>query len=333
MTAARAAVIRPAATPAAPVGVRRGAGDGTAAHRPMDPGAAEGRPVLSLSKGRDDRARYGGALRKSPCACGGGCPRCRASPSLQGADARPPTFDTPRGDAKAAGVRFAGRRAACPAPYGFRITMDTNENDVSAATGRLHVAFTGEGLSRFHGGTQQPFAFGTRGKNDEGKVCDCDCMTYRQHIRGVAFRRGPADAAFQAETQIVSGHRVLPLDGQWHEEDVSTIIGRSAQGCEHEYEDHPGVIDAQGNGTMWLVRLNFLLQVWDRCMQRSVRESQQTLSVGGDEPPRWIHWDGGWLPLTREDLRMSYAMDGQPASQAAGTSAGPGPSPSPSPGQ
>jgi len=306
MTATRAAFARAAATPAAPAAVRRGVGD----EREREPS-------------RSDRA----------CACGGDCPRCRASPALQAADARPPTFDTPHGDAKAAGVRFTGRRAACIAPYSFRITMDTNENDESAATGRLHFVFAGEGLSRFHGGTQQPFAFGPRNKDDEGKVCDCDCMTYRQHIRGIAFRRGPADTQFQAETQIVSGHRVLPLDGQWHEEDVSTIVGRSAQGCEHEYEDHPGVTDTQGHGTMWLVRLNFLLQVWDRCTQRSVRESQQTLSIGGDEPPRWVHWDGGWRPLTREDLRMSYAMDGQPTPQApvASGSASPNPDPSPSP--
>lgn len=298
MATTRAALSRPAATPAAPAAARAGGG-GSAAHRP--PRSAHA------------------------CACGGGCPRCASKLPLQAAGGRPAGFDTPHGDAKAAGVRFAGRRAACIAPYGFRITMDTDRNDASAATGRLQLAFRGEGLSRFHGGTQQPFAFGPRDKDARGKVCDCDCMSYRQHIRGIALRRGLADSAFQAETRITSGHRVLALDGQWHEEDVSTIVGRSAQGCEHEYEDHPGVIDTRGTGTMWLVRLNFLLQVWDRCTQRSLRESKQTLSIGGDEPPRWIHWDGGWGPLNRADLQQSYASDGQAATQAPGPPAGAGP--------
>jgi len=243
---------------------------------------------------------------------------------VQGADPRPQAFDAPHGDARAAGVRFAGRKAVCLVPGSFRITMDEHRNDESRATGRLQFVFRAQGLTRHRGAPDQPFAFGPRDKDAQGKVCDCDCMTYRQHIRGVAFRRGPADAHLQAEPQIVSGHRVLPLDAQWHKEDTSTILGRSAHGCEHEYEDHPGVVDTRGNGTMWLARLNFLLQVWDHCTQRAVRESQQTLTIGGDEPPRSIEWDGGWLPLTRDDIRLSYAgIDGPTPPQASSTDSSP----------
>lgn len=189
--------------------------------------------------------------------------------------------------------------------------MDEDRNDAARATGRLHFAFRAEGLSRHYGGAHQPFASGPRERDAQGKLCDCDCMAYRQYIRGAAFSREPSDAHFSAETKIRSAHWELPLDGNWHEENTSTIVGRSAHGCDREYEDHPGVTHTRGNGTMWLARLNFLLQIWDHCTQRTVREPQQTLTVGGDEPPRWIHWDRGWLPLTREAIRLSYAgIDG-----------------------
>lgn len=200
--------------------------------------------------------------------------------------------------------------------------MDEDRNDRESATGRLRSEFEAHGSTRHHAGADQFFAVGPREKDAQGKVCDCDCMTYRQYIRGVAFSRGPGSARFSAETQIGSTHWILPLDGQWHEENTSTIVRRSNRGCWQDYEDHPGVVHTGGNGKMWLARLNFLLQVWDLCTQRAVRESQQTLTVGGDEPPRSIEWDGGWLPLTREAIRRSYAgIDDQAPPAAPATDA------------
>ncbi len=203
----------------------------------------------------------------------------------------------PFGNSKKAGVRFSKNKEVCLDPGSFIITMGEHQNDSQAATGLLKFSFKASGKSRFTNGTQQLFSFGKKMKGPNGLRCDCDCMAYRQFIRGIGFFRNPGEP-LQKIGEITSGHSKLPLLEQWQKEDISTIFGKSIFGCERDFEDHPGIESNASVGTDVLVRLNFLLQVWDMCQQKAVKESQQTLTISGDQIPKKMKWEAGSRPLT-----------------------------------
>ncbi|MEL6353625.1 MAG: hypothetical protein AAFR58_18015 [Cyanobacteria bacterium J06627_28] len=217
---------------------------------------------------------------------------------------RPKSFDAPGVSAKEMGVRFAKNKAACVLPNSFAITMATHQNDETAATGLLQIEFKGRGKTRYPSGMQELFSFGKRQFNADEKVCDCDCMMYRQYLRGIAAKRLPGQSQYTPIGQITSGNKVIPADQQWHSEDTSTIQGLSPTGCDLDYEDHPGVYKGAEAGIGVLLRYNFLLQIWDSCQQKAVKESHQTLTIAGDTPPRWIHWDFGLKPLNINNIQQ-----------------------------
>ena len=110
---------------------------------------------------------------------------------------RPEAFDNPtRTSAKEMGVRFAKNKAACVLPNSFAITMATHQNDETAATGLLQIEFKGRGKTRYPSGMQELFSFGKRQFNADDKVCDCDCMMYRQYLRGIAAKRLPGQSKY-----------------------------------------------------------------------------------------------------------------------------------------
>ena len=241
----------------------------------------------------------------------GAAPASLATSSTEPEEKRPELFDqSSRSSAKEAGVRFAKRKAACVVPDSFAITMATHQNDQNAATGLLQIAFKGRGKTRYPHGTQELFAFGKRQRNADGQVCDCDCMIYRQYIRAIAAQRLPGQSTFQPIGQMKSGHRIIPVDQQWHHEDISTIPGYSTHGCERDFEDHPGFDNGTKTGVGVLLRYNFLLQIWDICKQKSVKESHQTLTIAGDTPPRLIRWTPGLKPLNIDDISSLETTSG-----------------------
>jgi hypothetical protein len=126
----------------------------------VDPGAAEGRPVLSLSKGRDDGSvrwddgsvrRSDGGIRPdeavrgtSRCACGGGCPRCGggqalAAPLRASMESR---LGTSFADVRIHADTDAARASARTNAHAF-----TMGNDVFFATGKF-APETREGATR-----------------------------------------------------------------------------------------------------------------------------------------------------------------------------------------
>ena len=212
---------------------------------------------------------------------------------------RPPEFDTSSATAAAEGIRFfAGRKTACLSPEGLQITLGTAQNDGSVATGQIDVSYKGTDRTRYidDSGTARLFARGKRIKGEDNKTCDCDCMMYRQFLRGVARVKTAGQPDFQPMTQITSGKYTGTLDGSWFEEDVSTICKNPLHGCGRgPCIDRPGITENAAPGTDVLIRYNFLMQVWDRCQKRPIEERKHTLTIRGDTPPRSIEWSDGWL--------------------------------------
>jgi len=232
-------------------------------------------------------------------------------PSVQ---PKPPTvFETPTNVSKEERVRFSKNKSVCLVPNSFEVEQGVCRNDANKATGLMTISFQGRGKTRFYGGTKQPFAAGESETEADGKKCDCDCMLYRQVIRAIAFERGPGTTAFQRIQRLASGAIPggLAANGQWQREDTPIYSGdcgcrTSYSGCEHRYCDEPGVLDA--HGSEWLLRYNFNLQIWDICEQKAVDEKHLTLTIAGDEAPRAIEWDPGWLPLRQDHISIFAAF-------------------------
>ena len=226
----------------------------------------------------------------------------------------PSVFEIPAKVSKEERVRFSKNKSACLAPNSFKVEQGICRNDADKATGLMTISFQGRGKTRFYGGTKQPFAAGERETEAGGKKCDCDCMLYRQWIRAVAFERRPGTTGYQTIPRLTSGAipNGLPANGQWHQEDSPIYSGNcpcrtSYAGCEHQYCDEPGVLN-MARGTEVLLRYNFNLQIWDICEQRAVDENHLTLTIAGDEAPRAIEWDPGWLPLRRDHISLFAAF-------------------------
>lgn len=222
-------------------------------------------------------------------------------------------FQTPTNVSKDHRVRFSKNKSVCLVPDSFNVETRICRNNADRATGFMAISFQGRGKTRWYGGTKQPFAAGERETTD-GKVCDCDCLLYRQFIRAVAFQRMSGAAAFQRIATLTSGAIPggLPANSQWHREDSPIYGGQcdcvaNYDGCERRYCDEPGFLSGL-RGSEVLLRYNFLLQVWDMCEQKSVRERRLTLTIAGDAPPRVIEWDPGWLPLSQDHISISAAI-------------------------
>ena len=264
-------------------------------------------------------------ITRKRCACGrpmgptGECAECRRR-SLAGAEnresaapeERSPEFDRSKATAADEGVRFfAGRKTACLAPGGMQITLGSAQNDDSAALGNIDVLYKGIGRTRYidESGTARLFARGRRIKSPDKKTCDCDCMMYRQFLRGVAKVKPADQAEFQPVTQITSGKYTRTLDGSWFEEDVSTICQNPLHGCDRgPCVDRPGITENATPGIDVAIRYNFLMQVWDRCQQKAVEEQKHTLTILGNKPPRVIEWKDGWLSLQALNSPLSRAV-------------------------
>ena len=228
---------------------------------------------------------------------------------------RPPDFDVAAGDPSYEGPRFTRRRAACLEPNRVAVETTVGPNNQNQTQGFLKIDFRGRGRTRWKGGKQHYFGTGGWEKMD-GRVCDCDCMLYRQFIRGVAFSRAQGSTAYQQSATLTSGRTSLPADGQWHQEDAlehSRRCGSEAtwHGCKRQYCDEPGVNAGAANGLEILLRYNFLLQVWDLCQEEAVSEERRTLTIAGDTAPRAVVWDENWLPL-RPDHIAIFAAFAQP---------------------
>ena len=228
---------------------------------------------------------------------------------------KPPTvFETPTQVSKEERVRFSKNKSVCLEPRSFEVEHGVCRNEANKATGLMAISFQGRGKTRFYGGTKQPFAAGERETAPDGKKCDCDCMLYRQFIRAIAFQRPPGTTAFQSIPRLTSGaiRGGLPANGQWHREDAPIYSGdcdciTSYRGCEQRYCDEPGVLNTTP-GTDVLLRYNFNLQVWDVCEQKAVDEKHLTLTIAGDQAPRAIEWDPGWLPLRQDHIAIFAAF-------------------------
>ena len=221
---------------------------------------------------------------------------------------RPSAFDAPAGDPNYEGPRFTRRRSVCLEPGSFAVDLEGGPNDENQAQGHLKIDFQLRGRTRWRGGSQHYFGRGGWKEKEDGKFCDCDCAVYRQFIRGVAFTRGQGTTDLQKVETIKSGRMwEMPLDGHWHQEgdlEHSRRCGSDAtwHGCKRQYCDEPGVAQAAAQGTEILLRYNFLIQIWDLCQEKAVREERRTLTIAGETPPRTIKWDQGWLPLNKNDI-------------------------------
>lgn len=213
-------------------------------------------------------------------------------------ESRTAEFDVPMGDPKRVGVRLAKHKAGCVVPNSFVVTLGTNENKSDEVTGLMAISFKGQGRTRYPGGYRDVFSFGKRMRNSSGKICDCDCMAYQQFIRGHAYVRSPGHSDFEQVRTFKSATETLPLLPVWQRENISSILGISTHGCERDYEDHPGIETGAAPGYDIRLRYNFLLQIWDICQQKALKESRQTLTISGDTQPRTIKWEPGWQSLS-----------------------------------
>jgi hypothetical protein len=234
---------------------------------------------------------------------------------------RPELFDSSSGNAQEAGVRFSDKKAVCIPSNGLDIKTGIYKNNDELVQGSLRINYKAEGKSRYvhqkgTGETKLIFARGKRQMTPDGKICNCDCMSYRQYIRAIASVRPLGQSTYQPLKEVGTRGGPIAADQQWHMDDATSIPGEEdVLGCERNFKDNPGVTGGAKAGVGVLLRYNFLHQIWDICQQKPAKEVYQTLTIAGDTPPRIIKWDFGLKPLNLDDIQKLLPSQTQQENQ------------------
>ena len=129
-------------------------------------------------------------------------------------------------------------------------------------------------------------------------------MHYRQYLQGVGWTGPVGGTANVPIAETASAGTTLPLDAQWHEEDLATVLGKNLlqTGCSREVTDRPGIERGARAGVPVMMRYNLYLQIWDACQQRELWHDARALTIGGNTPPRTILWSSSHQPLSRASI-------------------------------
>ena len=227
-----------------------------------------------------------------------------AATGLQSANEAAIPLETQKPDDKFAAT-FKKLRTGCIKSGSIDVATGISQNDSTIVTGLLKVTYEGEGRTKFASGPSQSiFPKGKIQRNENGKYCFCDCMHYRQYIRGLGWEGSVGGSANRPIVEDMDSYNVdFPLDGQWREEKMSPQNKGINQDCKREFNDSPGITELEnGADRPVMLRYNFYLQIWDACQQRELWHDVRTLTIGGSMPPRSILWSSHHQPLTRESI-------------------------------
>ncbi len=201
-------------------------------------------------------------------------------------------------------AKFKRLRAGCIKDGSIVVNTSIDKNDSDMATGKLEVTYEGEGRTKHASDRSQKSLFpsGKIQRNENKKICFCDCIHYRQYIRGLGWTGLEHGSANRPILEFRSYNIMLPLDGQWHEELMPKHYKGINQDCNREFKDTPGWTENAKENVPIMLRYNLYLQIWDACQQRELWHNVRTLTVGGSMPPRSILWSSYHQPLTRESI-------------------------------
>ena len=203
-------------------------------------------------------------------------------------------------------ARFRGLRTGCLKDGSVVAATSIDENNSDKALGRLAIHYEGEGRTKYSQDKPLEERVFAQGKiqRANGKFCFCDCMHYRQYLQGVGWTGPVGGTANVPIAETASAGTTLPLDAQWHEEDLATVLGKNLlqTGCSREVTDRPGIERGARAGVPVMMRYNLYLQIWDACQQRELWHDARALTIGGNTPPRTILWSSSHQPLSRASI-------------------------------